>query len=209
MKICNICTIEKPLTEFNKKKDTKDGHRNNCRECQKLTRNKDKEKESYKLWANNNRQHLNEKAKEYYNLNKTIPKERTKQTKEERRAKQRVWYNNKIKTDPLFKLSKNIRRSILSSFKRLNLVKDTKTQQILNCSFSELKIHIESLWESWMTWDNYGLYNGTPNYGWDIDHIKPSSIAINENKLIELNHYTNLQPLCSYYNRKIKRDNPT
>lgn len=209
MKICTICTIEKPLTEFNKKKDTKDGHRNNCRECQKLTRNKDKEKESYKLWANNNRKHLNEKAKTYYNLNKIPLKEHTKQTQEERRNKQRVWYNNRIKTDPLFKLSKNIRRSILSSFKRLNLVKDTKTQQILNCSFSELKIHIESLWESWMTWDNYGLYNGTPNYGWDIDHIKPSSIAINENELIELNHYTNLQPLCSYINRNIKRDNPT
>jgi hypothetical protein len=55
-----------------------------------------------------------------------------------------------------------------------------------------------------MIWDNYGLYNGTPEYGWDIDHIIPSSSAITEEELLKLNH-CNLQPLCSYFNRDIKR----
>jgi len=59
-----------------------------------------------------------------------------------------------------------------------------------------------------MTWDNYGKYNGEPNYGWDIDHIKPISLGKNEEELIELNNYINLQPLCSYINRVIKRENP-
>lgn len=58
-----------------------------------------------------------------------------------------------------------------------------------------------------MTWDNYGIYNGTLNYGWDIDHIKPTSLANTEQEIIELNHYTNLQPLCGYTNRYIKKDN--
>ena len=58
-----------------------------------------------------------------------------------------------------------------------------------------------------MNWDNYGLYNGTENYGWDIDHIKPSSLAINEEELLKLNHFSNLQPLCSYINRDVKIDN--
>lgn len=58
-----------------------------------------------------------------------------------------------------------------------------------------------------MTWDNYGLYNGEPNYGWDIDHIIPTTTAFSEEELLKLNHYTNLQPLCSYINRVIKRDN--
>jgi hypothetical protein len=45
-----------------------------------------------------------------------------------------------------------------------------------------------------MIWDNYGLYNGT-EYGWDIDHIIPSSSAITEEELLKLitsvisNHY--------------------
>jgi hypothetical protein len=59
-----------------------------------------------------------------------------------------------------------------------------------------------------MTWDNYGLYNGEPNYGWDIDHKIPSSSAITEEDLIKLNHYTNLQPLCSKINRDVKRNTP-
>jgi hypothetical protein len=41
---------------------------------------------------------------------------------------------------------------------------------------------------------------------WDIDHIIPISSAESEDDVIRLNHYTNLQPLCSYTNRYIKRD---
>jgi len=45
-----------------------------------------------------------------------------------------------------------------------------------------------------------------PNSGWDIDHIIPISSAESEDDIIKLNHYTNLQPLCSYINRVVKRD---
>ena len=57
-----------------------------------------------------------------------------------------------------------------------------------------------------MNWNNKGLYNGELNYGWDIDHIVPISSAITEEDIIRLNHYMNLQPLCSKINRDIKRD---
>lgn len=58
-----------------------------------------------------------------------------------------------------------------------------------------------------MTWNNYGLYNGTEKYGWDIDHVIPLSSALNENELLKLNHFSNLKPLCSKVNRDIKRAN--
>ena len=54
---------------------------------------------------------------------------------------------------------------------------------------------------------NYGMYNGELNYGWDIDHIIPTSSAKDEDSIIKLNHFKNLQPLCSKINRDIKRDN--
>ena len=60
-----------------------------------------------------------------------------------------------------------------------------------------------------MNWDNYGNWDGIAkeiNYSWDIDHIIPLSSAIDEEQFIRLNHYTNLQPLCSYINRFIKRN---
>jgi hypothetical protein len=58
-----------------------------------------------------------------------------------------------------------------------------------------------------MSWDNHGLYNGELNYGWDIDHIVPTSSALTESDIVRLNYYTNLKPLCSKINRDIKKDN--
>ena len=58
-----------------------------------------------------------------------------------------------------------------------------------------------------MNWGNKGLYNGTEGFGWDVDHIIPISTAVTEDDVIRLNHYTNLQPLCSYHNRFIKSNN--
>ena len=61
-----------------------------------------------------------------------------------------------------------------------------------------------------MTWDNYGNPKDgifELNKTWDIDHIVPINKALTEEDVVRLNHYTNLQPLCSYTNRFIKRDN--
>lgn len=58
-------------------------------------------------------------------------------------------------------------------------------------------------------WENYGKYNGHLNYGWDIDHIVPISSAKTIEEVMNLNHYTNMQPLCSYVNRCIKRNKMT
>lgn len=82
--------------------------------------------------------------------------------------------------------------------------KDSNTINILGCNYEEFKSYIESKFETWMNWDNYGKYNGEFNYGWDFDHIIPVSSA----KTVDdrLNHYTNFQPLCSKINRDIKRD---
>ena len=51
-----------------------------------------------------------------------------------------------------------------------------------------------------MDWDNKGFYDGELNHGWDIDHIIPLDSAKNEEEIIKLNHYNNLQPLCSKKN---------
>ena len=72
-----------------------------------------------------------------------------------------------------------------------------------------MTIQLFNLITSRAVWENYvnpkdGIYE--LNKTWDIDHIIPLSSAKNENELIKLNHYTNLQPLCSYTNRFIKKD---
>jgi hypothetical protein len=121
--------------------------------------------------------------------------------------------NNRQKTNvqnnPHLKLAKNTRRIINQFFKNNNIVKECRTTVILGCPISDFKNYIEAKFEPWMNWDNYGnpkdgIYE--LNKTWDVDHIIPVSFAKNKEEVIKLNHYTNLQPLCSYRNRWIKNN---
>ena len=170
--------------------------------------NKDSLKEKRKLYLENNQEKVKTSWKTYYQTNKDKLKEKDityrkenghliNQRKKERRL-----------TDPIFKLKENIGNLIRSALKRKQFKKQTKTIDILGCNAVEFKQHIESLLEPWMNWDNYGLYNGKPNYGWDIDHIIPQSNGMTYDEVIKLNHHSNLQPLCSFINRDVKKINP-
>jgi len=145
-----------------------------------------------------------EKLKEYQ---KEYQKEYRENNKEQIKEQSKEYYKNKRKIDPLYRLKHNLRSSISNSLKRKDFTKITKTEIILGMSFSNFKLYIESKFEPWMNWKNYGLWNGELNYGWDIDHIIPTSSVETEEDMLKLNHYTNLQPLCSQVNRYIKRDN--
>ena len=108
-------------------------------------------------------------------------------------------------TNNLFRLKENLRGLIRNSIKKKGLTKSKKTEDIIGISLSDFLKYLESKFEPWMNWENYGRYNGEFNYGWDIDHIVPTSSASNEEEIYRLNHYTNLQPLCSKVNRDVKR----
>ena len=159
-------------------------------------KNKGKNKKRIKNWYKNNKDRCKKNNKEWLNNNKD----------KQKIIKQR-YIKKKKQTDPLFKLTENLRTMICNSLTRNGYTKKSKTQQILGCSYLDFKQHLETKFEPWMNWSNKGFYNGELDYGWDIDHIIPLSSAKTEEDIIRLNHYANLQPLCSYVNRVIKRDN--
>ena len=191
------------------------------------------EKEYKKEWYQKNRENVLQNVKKYKEENKEVLKEKNKKYREENKDNLKKWReenkekireqrkkyreqnrnkinqyeNKKRKEDPLYWLRSNIRSSISTMLNRKGYTKNSKTIEILGCSFEEFFLYLESKFEPWMTWDNRGLYNGTSNFGWDIDHIIPISSGLTEEDIIRLNHYTNLQPLCSYYNRDIKKNN--
>lgn len=99
-----------------------------------------------------------------------------------------------------------IRTRISNSIRTKGYTKKSLTYKILGCTYEEFKIYLENKFEHWMNWNNYGLYNGNINFGWDLDHIIPVSSVIDENDLLRINHYSNFQPLCSYINRYVKKD---
>lgn len=227
-KECKECKIVKPISEFHKHKRFKDGLNSKCKDCKNLAhrkyyrlkliedadyneknnkksekyreeyrkKNKEKKRIYDKFYREKNKDKLKLKGEIYREKNKDII-----------RKKKMEYKKNKLLTDPLYKLKFNISALIRGCFKNNGVVKKSKTHTILGCTIEEFKIHLESQWEDWMTWDNYGKYNGEEGYGWDIDHIKPISSAETDEDIINLNHHTNLQPLCSHINRNIKRDN--
>jgi hypothetical protein len=118
------------------------------------------------------------------------------------------YLKQKRQNDPNFRLKSNIGNRIREVFRKNKSYKNNSTLEILGCTLDEFKQHIESQFKPWMTWDNYGCkVPSGPDVTWDLDHIIPVSSAINEDDIKRLNHYTNFQPLCSFQNRFIKRDN--
>jgi hypothetical protein len=176
MKTCTKCNIEKISDDFYK-------HKRMCKDCCR---------EKNKTWRLENKELVKSTSRRSYLKHK-----------EDRREPRRTYASNRRQSDVMFALRSRISSSIKNSMRGKN---GKKSIDILGCSFEELKVYLESKFEPWMNWENRGLYNGELNYGWDIDHIVPSSSAKSEDDLIRLNHYTNLQPLCSKVNRDIKKD---
>ena len=179
--------------------------------------NKEKIREQTKLWKEKNKDKVDkynqkyrdqnpDKVKEWRKENAEYVKEYRKNYKQNNKEKRNEYEKRKKATDPKYKLGCDIRRTIIDSFKQNFFNKISKTYEILGCTLDEFKLHLENKFEPWMNWDNRGLYNGEFNYGWDIDHIIPVDTAETIEDLIRLNHYTNLQPLCSKVNRDIKRN---
>ena len=168
-------------------------------------------KEKTKAYREANKEKIAEQNKAYREVNNFYYKEYNKNykrivDKDKVAARKRERY----KTEPLIKIKTNINRLINFSLKNKSFKKNTKTEQILSCTIQQFKEHLEGLFEPWMNWDNYGNPKDgifEPNKTWDIDHIIPTSSGLTEDELVKLNHYTNLKPLCSYYNRWIKKDN--
>lgn len=170
-------------------------------------KNKEKRLTQQKEYADKNREKIRLYKKEYQQKNK----ERLNQISREYRINNKETINanikNRLKDDPMFALTVSVRKNILKAFRKRKYEKNSSTKDILGCSFEEFKQHIENQFQPWMTWENRGLYNGQPEYGWDIDHIIPLDTAITVEDVIRLNHHTNLQPLCSYINRVVKKSN--
>lgn len=136
---------------------------------------KEKNRDSFK-----NRYALD--SAKYSEILKKNENERLKKTKYNREYKR-----NRTAADIDFRNRCNIRSLVKSAIKRKGYKKNSKTFDILGCDYETFKAYFESLFKPGMTWENHGY--------WHIDHIYPVSKAMDEQHLLQLNHYTNLQPL--------------
>jgi hypothetical protein len=146
-------------------------------------------------------------TKEFFNASKNKPfginyyckicsdiKSKKYRSVKENRQKEHAQKKQRRQTDPLFKLTGNIRSLIKLSIKNQGYSKKSKTHEILGCDFETFKLHLEKQFTDGMNLCNHGK--------WHLDHIYPVSLARDEQHLIELNHYTNFQPLWAIDNLK-------
>ena len=218
-KRCSKCGVEKPHIEFNKHSSCKDGIRPDCKECvskyKKIHRaknkvilakksleyrekNVDKLKEVSRLYYVENKVVISAKAKVYREENKGRTKESNRLYRErspEEVSKYREEYKltrnedrrNRYRGSALYNMECRIRSRISGVTRNEKYKKSSRTCEIVGCSWKELIDYLEIQFVDGMGWENRSE--------WHIDHIIPLSSAANEEELIKLCHYTNLQPL--------------
>jgi len=209
LKICKVCKIEKPFSEYIYRKDS-DSYRNECKCCKKeidrlyKLKHKDKLQSKFKDKYHKNREMYLEKAKEFYKHNKDHIKTRSltyyKNNKEIISQKRKQYQKTRLQTDNIFKVTRNLRNRLWYALKNKTWDKSSGFSDYIGLSdYSELKLFIENQFTNEMNWENYGKI-------WDIDHVIPLSLARTEKDLYKLCHYTNLQPKLSKSNRTEKRN---
>jgi hypothetical protein len=197
-KICSKCKIQHSIENFNKDKTRRGGLSYICKQCaidkknKYINNNKEKVLLSYKIYRENNKERILKTKKENYYKNIDKIKIYRKKYNKENREYFNNWEKNKVKTDILFKISRNMRSRIRVFLKKTKIIKNNKTFDIVGCEPSKLKIYIEQQFQNGMSWDNYGE--------WHIDHIIPLNSAKSEDEIYKLCHYTNLQPLWAHDN---------
>lgn len=174
-KYCYGCKNILDEKYFGKLKCSKDGLNTKCKKCNS--------KRSLKYQNENDK----ERAKKYREENG-----------EKIRALYRRWLKEKRTTNPTYAFLLRIRSRLYWYFKNnnMNYKINKDDMEMIGCSPTDLKLHLENQFVDGMSWENYG------HKGWHIDHIIPLSSAKTVKEVLTLNHYTNLQPLWATDNHK-------
>lgn len=204
-KKCRLCGEMKEVTEFHKKKGTKDGVRNECKECVKtyLKKWKDtpeykqREKEYDKARYDEKREEILERKKEYHIENREEILKKKKEYRDRPENKERLKEYSAIyrreNRDKFYKYRRENphiiawRTVLYSALKRLGTHKQGHTIDMLGYSAMDLKNHIEKLFTEGMSWKNYGE--------WEIDHIKPVISFYPTDDVKDVCSLNNLRPL--------------
>jgi len=127
---------------FNKKKYMKEWH----------LKNKEYHNECRREWRLKNKEHTKEYQKEWHLKNPEYKKEWLLKNPGYRQK----WQHNKIRTDPNFRLRRNLRKRLWAFLKGVN--KSASSMELIGCTMEELWVHLELSphWEPWMTRENYG-----------------------------------------------------
>lgn len=126
--------------------------------------------------------------------------------------KKKAYRKNRIKNDPSLKLRGYVSNAIFQGLKYTGGSKGGKSiLQYLEYTIDDLRIYIESLFEPWMTWENWGTFNSKTwndsdfsTWTWHIDHIIPQAKlpyhSMEDNNFKKCWELSNLRPYSAKQN---------
>lgn len=201
-KKCCACKKDIPVQEYYRDHSSKFGLLARCPKCVELQANYlDPTREKRKGYSKN---HM---------------------SKPESKKKKNEYTRNRRKTDIQFKIRSTLSGRIYSALKSNK--KSARTMELIGCSIEFLINHLESQFESWMSFQNHGKPKYEGHRTWHIDHIVPCrfyNLKDSEQQKICFN-WKNLRPLEGIENcakqdkieidgeiifaRHLKKKNPT
>ncbi len=210
-KICTKCKEEKPLSNFYFKK-SRNVYESNCKECCV---------KRAKVWAESNSKRVsdNQKAWKAKNREKKLKYDRdrywkdrepfVKKSPEEKRIRKNTYNRDTYKENKSHRLKKVLSRSIRGALKSPKA--GDSILKYLPYTIQELKQHLESQFETWMNWDNWGIYDSntwndddSTTWKWQIDHIVPHSSfkysSMKDEEFKKCWDLSNLRPLSAKEN---------
>ncbi len=168
--------------------------------------NKKQKQETDKIYRKTHRKEMNEYAKDYYDKN----------IEKIRKQKMDAYYNNlehnrmmarnrrreRYKNDINWRIKVNVQRyfsKVLS--KTFDFTYRRNFESLVDYSIEDLLENIESKFEPWMNWDNYGRQDKEIRT-WQIDHIIAVSLynACDREEIKKCWNLRNLRPLDSKEN---------
>ena len=196
MKICNKCSTEKPLDQFNKNKHKIDGYHVWCRQCVSNTNKKlyvgdsERIKQQTNNYYHNNKDIIKPKLKEYRNKpevknkQQQYIKEWVEDNKNYYRQYQNEYAKNRRKNDNTFRIIENLKSQIYHYLK--NQIKNDKTEVLLGYTYSDFLNKIGTLVDNQeidhkipVSW----FIKETPaNIIWDLDNLHLTTKEYNRTK---------------------------
>lgn len=183
MPVCLGCGVDKNSTEFYAR----------CRRCKTCVC---AERKGYYV---KNRASVLQRRHKYVaagrhhaarNANIEKYRERERLYARSRQVQRNRYMRERRRKDLLFRKASRLRCDVNEILRTGNA--NVSRQRWLGCDGQRLRQHLEQQFAPGMTWENYGQ--------WQVDHCKPLGLAANLDELLQLGHYTNLQPLWAQDN---------
>jgi hypothetical protein len=107
-------------------------------------------------------------------------------------------YRERNRTNVSYQLLRILRNRFRNALR--GKLKAEKTSELIGCSIENLRIHLESQFESGMSWDNHGNGDGE----WNVDHVVPCALfdMSSPDHQRRCFHFSNLQPMWHIENIK-------